>query len=163
MDLASRVETLIRPTVESMGFDIVRVLVLGRFDRRVQVMAERQDGRPISVDDCATISRSVSALLDVEDPIEGHYTLEVSSPGIDRPLIKLRDFERYAGHHARVETTYAIEGRRRFNGRLLGADGEHVRIEVDGQPVALAFASIERAKLLVTEDLLMASEGGRKS
>ncbi len=78
MDLSHRVEAVIRPTVESMGFDIVRVLVLGKFERRVQVMAERQDGRPISIDDCTEISRAVSALLDVEDPIEGSYTLEVS-------------------------------------------------------------------------------------
>lgn len=162
MDLSRRVEALIRPTVESMGFDIVRVLVLGKFDRRVQVMAERQDGRPISIDDCANISRTLSALLDVEDPIEGSYTLEVSSPGLDRPLLKLQDYERYAGREAKLETTAAIEGRRKFKGRLLGADGERVKIEVGGQQIALDFASIARAKLVVSEGQLTASEGGRK-
>ena len=162
MDLSHRVEAVIRPTVESMGFDIVRVLVLGKFERRVQVMAERQDGRPISIDDCTEISRAVSALLDVEDPIEGSYTLEVSSPGLDRPLLKLRDYERYAGHEAKVETTAAVEGRRKFKGRLLGADGEQVKLEVDGQQIALDFASIARAKLVVSDRPSAASEGGRK-
>ncbi|MSO92040.1 MAG: ribosome maturation factor RimP [Rhodospirillales bacterium] len=163
MDFSRRVEALIRPTVESMGFGIVRVLVLGRFERRVQVMAERHDGRPITIDDCANISRTVSALLDVEDPIEGPYTLEVSSPGLDRPLTALRDYERYAGREARVETAFPIEGRRKFKGRLLGAEGDQVKLEVDGQQLALEFASIERAKLVVTDEVLAASEGGRKS
>jgi ribosome maturation factor RimP len=137
-------------------------LVLGKFERRVQVMAERLDGRPISIDDCANISRALSALLDVEDPIEGSYTLEVSSPGLDRPLLKLKDYERYAGHEARVETSAAIEGRRKFKGRLLGADGDRVRLEVDGRQIALDFASIARAKLVVGSGALAASEGGRK-
>jgi len=158
LDLAHRIETLIQPTVEAMGFDLVRVQIGGRQRVRLQVMAERIDRRSMTVDDCAGLSRALSALLDVEDPIRGTYTLEVSSPGIDRPLVRLADFDRFAGFEARVELGRPIEGRRRFRGRLLGTVGDTVRIRVDdGTDVDLPHADIQRAKLVLTDDLLAAS------
>lgn len=156
MDLAGRVADLIRPTMESLGFDLVRVQVLGRQRLRLQVMAEHPDGQPMTIDDCATISRALSVVLDVEDPIARSYTLEVSSPGIDRPLVRPGDFQRFAGHEARVELSRSLDGRRRFQGRLLGIEGEQVRLLLGAEEVKLNFADIERAKLVLTDALLAA-------
>ena len=159
MTLTDRIEELIAPTLEGMGFSVVRIQFSGKEPRRLQVMAERLDGETMVVDDCANISRAISAVLDVEDPISEAYTLEVSSPGIDRPLVKLLDFERFAGFEARVETAVLVEGQRRFRGRVLGIEDDWVRIAVDETEVRLPYAEIVRAKLLMTEDLLGASEG----
>jgi len=154
MDLAGRVEALIGPIVEAMGFSLVRVQILGRSRPRLQVMAERTDGESMLVEDCAAISRAVSAVLDVEDPIAGAYTLEVSSPGIDRPLVRLADFDRFAGFEAKVEMDLAVDGRRRFQGRLLGTEGDAVRLRMEDSEVVLPYADIRRAKLVLTEELL---------
>ena len=154
MDLAGRVEALIGPTVEAMGYSLVRVQILGRNRPRLQIMAERTDGESMLVDDCAAISRAVSAVLDVEDPIAGAYTLEVSSPGIDRPLVRLADFDRFAGFEAKVEMDLAVDGRRRFQGRLLGTEGVAVRLRIEDSEVVLPYADIRRAKLVLTEELL---------
>lgn len=159
MQLTDRIEELITPTVEGMGFSVVRVQLSGKQKVRLQIMAERQDEQSMIVDDCADLSRAISAVLDVEDPISGPYTLEVSSPGIDRPLVKLRDFERFAGFEARVETAVPVDGRKRFRGRVLTVEDGTVRIAVEGTEYALPFADIARAKLVITEDLLGASEG----
>jgi len=140
-----------------MGYEIVRVHLSGGQRPVLQVMAERADGAPMTVDDCADISRTVSALLDVEDPIQGAYSLEVSSPGIDRPLTRLKDFERYAGFEARVETRGPIDGRRRFRGVLKGVAGETVRLEVEGGLAELPFDGILRAKLVLTDALIAAN------
>ena len=110
----------------------------------------------MSVDDCADVSRALSAVLDVEDPIESSYTLEVSSPGIDRPLTRLADFERFAGHEAAVELTEPVEGQRRFKGRLLGVSGEEVRIAGAEREIKLPARKIRRAKLVLTDELLAA-------
>jgi ribosome maturation factor RimP len=162
MSLSERIEDRIRPTIEDMGFRIVRVLVSGGRTMKLQIMAERADTGTISIDECADISRAVSALLDVEDPIEGAYTLEVSSPGIDRPLVRRDDFERYAGFDARVELNRPQDGRRRFKGRLKGMDGDAVLMDVDEGEVRLDLADIQKAKLLMTDDLLAASEERQK-
>lgn len=154
MDLAGRVEALIGPTVEAMGYSLVRVQILGRNRPRLQIMAERTDGESMLVDDCAAISRAVSAVLDVEDPIAGAYTLEVSSPGIDRPLVRLADFDRFVGFEAKVEMDLAVDGRRRFQGRLLGTEGDAVRLRMEDSEVVLPYADIRRAKLVLTEELL---------
>jgi ribosome maturation factor RimP len=134
------------------------VQLTGGKRRTLQVMAERRDGRPMTVDDCAEISRNVSAILDVEDPISGAYTLEVSSPGIDRPLLRPRDYERFSGHQAKIELLEPVDGRRRFRGRILGRDGDTVRLEVDDDIVELPIARIARAKLVLTDELLAASQ-----
>jgi len=157
MGFADRIAELIAPTVEGLGYTLVRIQMVGSQRMRLQVMAERQDGRPMLVDDCADLSRAVSAVLDVEDPIAGSYTLEVSSPGIDRPLVRREDFERFAGFEARIEVRRPVDGRRRFRGRLLGCAGGAVRIAMDGAEVELPFAEIAKAKLVITDDLLATS------
>jgi ribosome maturation factor RimP len=159
---AARIEGLIAPTIEAMGYDLVRVTVGGgRQSARLQVMAERKDRVPMTVDDCAEISRTISAVLDVEDPIESAYTLEVSSPGIDRPLTKPTDFERFKGYEARVETGRPIEGRKKFKGRLKGVDGSHVRIDCDGSEVRVPLGEVQKAKLVINEEMLAAAAAGR--
>ena len=158
MDLWGRIERRITPTGEALGFTVVRVQISGGQRPRLQVMAERRDGKAMMVDDCADISRAIAAVLEVEDPIAGAFTLEVSSPGIDRPLVRLGDFERFAGFEAKVETNRPVGGRRRFRGRLVGVAGQVVRIQVKGATVDLPYADIGRAKLLLTDELLAASE-----
>ena len=160
MGLEQRIADIIRPAIEDMGFDLVRVLVSGQQRLRLQIMAEPLDGSGMTVDHCADISRVVSALLDVEDPIDAAYTLEVSSPGIDRPLVKLADFERFAGFEARVELAAPQDGRRRFSGRLRGVQDGRVMVEIDqGEVVALPFEAIAKSKLLLTDDLIAAHSG----
>ena len=156
MDAAKRIAELIAPALESMGFVLVRVRLTGSQRAVLQVMAERPDGQ-MNVDDCAEVSRVVSAILDVEDPISGAYTLEVSSPGIDRPLVRLGDYERFAGNEARLETQSTIAGRKRFRGRILGRSGDLVRLAVEGEEVAIPFGEIASAKLVLTDELIAAS------
>lgn len=157
MDLTERIAQIIAPSIEALGYEIVRVQLSGGRSPTLQIMCDRLDGEAMQVDDCADISRSVSALLDVEDPIGHEYTLEVSSPGIDRPLVKRDDFERFAGNIVRIETQFAVDGRRRFKGRLLGLKGDEVRVALDEGEVALPFDDIAKAKLELTDELLSAS------
>ena len=157
--LADRLVALIEPTAAALGFDVVRVQVDGKRAARVQIMAERRDGGGMTIDDCTTLSRALSAAFDAADPIEGAYQLEVSSPGIDRPLVRPADFARFAGHAARIELGRPIDGRRRFTGTLLGLDpGGAVRLDLPEGPVTLPFAAIERAKLELTDALLAAAK-----
>ena len=161
MELADRIAELVRPTITALGYALVRVEVMGRDRLRLQIMAERLDEQAMTVDDCAWISQGVSAVLDVEDPIASTYTLEVSSPGIDRPLVTLADYVRFAGFEARIETARPIDGRRRFRGRLLGVDDGKVRLAVEGATVDLPFADIQRGKLVLTDELLAAAAAAR--
>ena len=155
---AETIESLVAPSLQAEGFDIVRVLFSGDGCPKLQIMVERQDGRAVSVDDCALASRLVSAVLDVEDPVSGSYVLEVSSPGIDRPLTRLQDFERFAGFEARVELRVPVEGRRRFRGRLMGVEQDRIRLETEQEEVELSFDDIQKAKLVLTDDLIAASQ-----
>jgi len=125
----------------------------------LQVMAEPFDDRPMTVEDCADISRSVSALLDVADPIAGAYTLEVSSPGIDRPLVRPEDYDRFAGFEAKIELSQPVSGRKRFRGRLLGRAGDHVRLIGETGEVEVPLSAIARAKLILTDDLIAHAQG----
>ena len=159
MNPAARVEKLIAPALGEMGYDLVRVRLLGGQPPRLQVMAERRDETGMTVEDCTEISHVLSALLDAEDPIDDSYLLEVSSPGIDRPLTRLNDFQRFSGFEAKIELQRPIEGRRRFRGRLLGVEEESVLLRMDGQSVVLPFAEIGDAKLVLTDDLLAAAAG----
>ena len=158
-----RIAGLIEPVLADMGFELVRIRLMGGKSPTLQIMAQRPDGT-IEVDDCAAISTAVSALLDVEDPIAEAYTLEVSSPGIDRPLTRLADFDRWTGHEARIETEELIDGRRRFKGQLSGIDGEEVLIALDDSDVTigLKFDWISDAKLVLTDDLIRDVLRGRK-
>ena len=162
MDLASRIEGIIGQTVNDMGFAIVRVRLLGNQDLRLQIMAEPQDGRSMTVDNCAKISRAVSAVLDVEALINSHYILEVSSPGLDRPLVRIADFKRFTGSEVKVETSRLIDGRKRFRGRLMGVENDLVKVLVDGSEMGFPHANIHRAKLLLTNEPLAASKEQRK-
>jgi len=155
---AATIEHLVKAPLQAEGFDIVRVLLSGDHRPKLQIMVERQDGAPVSVDDCAAASRLVSAVLDVEDPLSGPYVLEVSSPGIDRPLTRLGDFERFAGFEARVELRVPVAGRRRFRGRLRGVDRDRIRLETESEQIELSFDDIQKAKLLLTDDLIAASQ-----
>jgi ribosome maturation factor RimP len=156
---AEDIVSIIEPSLEAMGYRLVRVAFLGARRATLQVMAERIDDAPMTVDDCTEISRSVSALLDVADPIAGAYTLEVSSPGIDRPLTRPEDYDRFAGFEAKIELGRPLDGRKRFRGRILGRvpdATDFVRLVDDAGEVRLPLADIAKAKLVITNDLLAA-------
>ena len=152
-----RLADIVGPVIEGLGFELVRIRLMGGKTRILQIMADRPEGG-IEVDDCAAISTAVSAVLDVEDPIEDNYVLEVSSPGIDRPLTRLKDFDMWVDYEARVETTELIDGRRRFKGVLQGTEDDEVLIEIEegGQPltIGLKFDWLSDAKLILTDDLI---------
>ena len=161
--LEGRIATAIAPSLEQMGYELVRVQILGRERPTVQIMADRADGSLIAVEDCAAISHAVSAILDVDDPIPGAWNLEVSSAGIDRPLTRVKDWPRYAGHQARVEMLAPVSvaggaGRRRFTGIIIGADDTVAQLRLDdGTDVALPHHDIRRAKLVLTDALIDAT------
>lgn len=150
---------LIEPEAKALGFELVRVAMIGgTSDPTLQVMAERPDTRQLTIDDCADLSRRLSDMLDASDPIEGAYRLEVSSPGIDRPLTRLKDFADWAGHEARVTLAEPIEGRKQFTGELIGTDGDEIVMRVkDGAEARLPFAGIRTAKLSLTDKLIAAT------
>ncbi|MBI0434763.1 ribosome maturation factor RimP [Roseomonas sp. KE0001] len=156
--LEARITAAIAPTLASMGYEIVRVQIQGKQTPTVQIMADRADGRLIGVEDCEAISHAVGAVLDVDDPFTGEWNLEVSSAGIDRPLTRTKDWQRFAGQLATVEMSIPFEGRRRFRGIALGADAEVVRLRLeDGGEVALPRADMRRAKLVLTDELIAAT------
>ncbi|MEM8624242.1 MAG: ribosome maturation factor RimP [Pseudomonadota bacterium] len=157
-----RLAEIVRPTIEGMGFGLVRLRLMGGKRITIQIMAERPDGT-MHVEECAKLSRALSAVLDVEDPIEGEYVLEVSSSGIDRPLTRLEDFDRWEGFEAKLETEEMIEGRKRFKGILAGIDGSEVLIEIEEGTIGLEFDWLSDAKLILTDDLVTESlrRGGK--
>jgi ribosome maturation factor RimP len=156
--LEARLSAIIAPRLELLGFELVRVAVLGRERPTVQVMADRLDGLQLSIEDCERISHDVSVAIDVDDPIPGAWTLEVSSAGIDRPLTRVKDWNRFAGHLARVETFFPQNGRKRFAGFVLGADSDTARMRLDdGSEVVLRHPDIRRAKLVLTDALIQAT------
>jgi ribosome maturation factor RimP len=162
---AARVAALAEPVLAGFGYRLVRVRISGSAGCTVQIMAERPDGT-MAIEDCEAASRALSPVLDAADPIEGAYQLEISSPGIDRPLVRHSDFDRYAGHVAQVEMTVPVDGRRRFRGQLLGTDGEAVRIRrsdaaPDGADDLLRIDDMMEAKLVLTDALI--SESLRRS
>lgn len=152
-----RLADIVTPAIEGLGFELVRIRLMGGKTRTLQIMADRPEGG-IVVEDCARISTAVSAILDVEDPVEDNYILEVSSPGIDRPLTRLKDFDMWQGYEARVETAELIDGRRRFKGMLAGTEGDEVLIEIEeaGAPltIGLKFDWLSDAKLVLTDELI---------
>lgn len=152
-ELLRRIEDIVAPTIVGMGYELVRVAMSK--GGTLQIMIEPADGRAMDVEACATVARALSAVLDVEDPLPGSYTLEVSSPGIDRPLTRPKDYARWAGHVARLETAEPIEGRRRFKGTLLGLAGDVVRLRLDdGKEADVPLAVVSRAKLELTDALI---------
>lgn len=152
-----RIDALLRPAVEALGFDIVRIRINAQRGTQVlQIMAEPHGGeREMTVQDCALVSRHVSAILDVEDPISGAYNLEISSPGIDRPLTNAQDFTRHIGHEASVEMEWPVEGRKRFKGEILAVEGDDVRLKLDEKNEAvLDISGMQQAKLVLTDALI---------
>jgi len=159
--LPARIGAIATPVLEELGFRLVRVRVTGEAGCTVQIMAERPDGS-MTVEDCETASRALSLAFDATDPVESAYRLEISSPGIDRPLVRQSDFDRYAGHLVKIETTVAVEGRRRFKGQLLGTEGDAARIELTDAGEAteetvellVRIADIAEARLVLTDALI---------
>jgi ribosome maturation factor RimP len=163
--LDQRLAKIVTPVIEGLGFELVRLRLMAGKTRTLQIMADRPDGG-IEVADCAAISTAVSAALDVEDPLDDAYTLEVSSPGIDRTLTRLKDFAVWEGYEARLETTELIDGRRRFRGELAGVEGDEVLIEIEenGEPITigLQFDWLSEAKLVLTDELIAEMLRARK-
>jgi len=157
--LPARVATIVEPVIEQLGYRLVRVRVSSAEGCTVQIMAERPDGT-MSVEDCEAVSRALSPVLDVADPIERAYRLEISSPGIDRPLVRKSDFERYTGHLAKIETSMPIQGRKRFRGVLAGTEGETARIRRDDAAegeeteIMIPIEEMSEAKLVLTDELV---------
>jgi len=160
--MAARVAAIATPVLTGMGYRLVRVRVSAAQSCTVQIMAERPDGT-MAIEDCEAASRALSPVFDVEDPIDREYRLEISSPGIDRPLVRRSDFERHAGHEARIEMTVAQDGRKRFRGILTGVEGEAAKLRrkdaAEGEPVdvALAIADMAEARLVLTDELIRES------
>ncbi len=156
--LAADVADIAAPVIEDLGFRIVRVSVAGKDERIVQIMAERPDGT-ISIDDCEAISKAISPVLDVADVVHGRYRLEISSPGIDRPLVRPSDFEDWAGHEAKIELKEPVDGRKRFKGVLEGFEEGEMRIKSDLGPLGIQHLGfpvslIAEAKLVLTDELI---------
>ncbi len=158
MEIAERITDLIEPVAEDMGYRLVRVKYTTGRKPVLQIMAERIADGGMVVEDCQRLSRAISAILDVEDPIRGAYDLEVSSPGIDRPLVRDEDYRRFAGHEIKVELRRPVDGRRRYRGLLLsGGEGEFRLRLKDGEEVVLSTADVYEAKLVLTDELIAAS------
>lgn len=163
LDPTEKIAALITPSLESLGYEIVRVSFTGGERQILQIMAEREDGT-MTIQGCTEISRTVSALLDVEDPITEAYELEVSSPGIDRPLTRQKDFERWAGYEVKIELAEAVNGQRRYRGKLLGIEDDIISLLGDAsEKFKLPFVDVRKAKLVLTDELIAASERGNKS
>jgi ribosome maturation factor RimP len=158
--LEARIANIVEPAIAGLGYRLVRVKLSAMNGTTLQIMAERPDGS-MNVDDCEVVSRDLSPLLDVEDPIDREYHLEVSSPGIDRPLVRRSDFETWGGHLAKIELEQAIEGRKRFRGKLAGVEGDSVRVALekadDGTVALVPLGAIAEAKLVLTDDLIKES------
>jgi ribosome maturation factor RimP len=156
--LEARIAAIIEPTLQHLGYELVRVAVLGRDRPTVQIMIDRADGAEVTLTDCELLNHQLGAVLDVEDPMPGAWTMEISSPGIDRPLTRAKDWNRFAGHLARAEVGAPVAGRKRFSGIVLGADEQNARLRLDdGSEVALPLHDIRRAKLVLTDALIEAT------
>ena len=163
MDITQKITKIIEPTLSDRGFELVRVLFQGAdTNNTLQIMVERADHADMKADDCESLSRALSAVLDVEDVIASRYVLEVTSPGIDRPLVKLADYERFVGREAKIETMVPVDGRKRFKGKLLGVDGDKVQIDFEGQKQNIDFSIINKAKLVLTDELVAQLLKGKK-
>ena len=164
-DMDMRILAIAAPVADDLGYDIVRVRVMGGNRSTVQIMAERKSDGQMEVSDCEALSRELSSTFEVEDPLHDAYVLEVSSPGLERPLTALKDYETYTGYLARVELDRLVEGRKRFRGILAGLDGDMIDINLDGESetAQIPYAWVSDAKLLITDDLIKAGQEARKA
>jgi ribosome maturation factor RimP len=162
---ANFLETLIAPAVQAQGYRLVRLRLMGGKRKTLQILAERPDGQ-MDVEDCAKLSRAISEVLEAADPISEEYVLEVSSPGIDRPLTAAEDYVRFAGHEARVELAHGLDGRKRFKGMLIGLEGNDVVMDVtdvnENRRVRFPVSDVSEAKLLLTDRLIQESLKARE-
>jgi ribosome maturation factor RimP len=157
----NKISELIVGEVDSAGYELVRVQITGGGKyATLQIMAERKDGVGMTVEDCATISSAVSLIIEADADLADRFDLEVSSPGIDRPLMKVRDFDRFRGHEAKFELKDPVEGQRRFQGRIESVSGEEITFKIDGKDLKASFRNIARAKLVLTDDLLNPASSG---
>ena len=157
----AHLEPILTPAIEAAGFRLVRLRLMGGETKTLQVMAERPDGT-MDVEGCSQLSHALLDFLEAEDPIEGDYNLEVSSPGIDRPLTRLMDFSRWSGHEAKIELTVPLDGRKRFRATLLGLEGSDVVIDAQGQRFQFPFRQVAEAKLVLTDKLIAEDLKARK-
>ena len=158
-----KLHSIIEPSAKALGYNIVLISMRdGNRSKTLQILAERVSDRGMNVEDCAKLSRQISAVLDVEDVIAGNYNLEVSSPGIDRPLVKSRDFEEYLGFEAKVETILPVDGRKRFKGKLVAFENDTITLQVDNAPVEIAYGDVQSAKLVLTDELIKAHQERHK-
>ena len=148
------IKNLIFPTINNLGYNLVQVQIFYENIMRVQIMVERLDETNITIEDCSIISKEASIILDINEPFGENYLLEVSSPGIDHPLLHLEDFEKYIGFDARVDMKNTLDGRKKFKGTLTGVDGDKIKIRVKEEEYVLSFLQIQKAKLLLTQELL---------
>ncbi|HEY2010275.1 MAG TPA: ribosome maturation factor RimP [Rhizomicrobium sp.] len=158
---ASHLEPVFEPVIEKAGFRLVRLRIMGGANKTLQVMAERPDGS-MDVEGCTALSHALLEFIEAEDPIEGDYEIEVSSPGIDRPLTRLMDFARWSGHEAKIELNALVDGRKRFRGVLLGLDGQDVAVRIDNTDIKVPFHAIANAKLVLTDKLINEDLKARK-
>ncbi len=149
-----RVIALVEPTASGLGFRVVRVRVSGNRRKRLQIMAERLSDGEMGIDDCTRLSRALAPVFDLEDPIPGEYDLEISSPGIDRPLMRIEDFERFVGHAAKIETAAMTDGQRRYKGVIASVDGDVIVLETDTGEARLNFSALSDARLVLTDKLI---------
>lgn len=152
--LEEKIIKLLEPAAADVGYFLVRVRLSGLKRKRLQIMAERLADGTMNIDDCSKLSRAISPVLDAEDPIKGFYDLEVSSPGIDRPLVRIEDFARFVGHEAKIELSAGVDGRRRYRGDIAGVNGDQVTMNVDNAEVTFPFAWISEARLMLTDRLI---------
>ncbi|MFV0625861.1 MAG: ribosome maturation factor RimP [Alphaproteobacteria bacterium] len=152
MKTEEKIENLISPIIDELGYEIVRIMLIGQANPTLQIMIDNKNQKPIIIDDCVVVSKSISEILD--ENIDMAYNLEVSSPGVDRPLTKIEHFSRYVGFETKIDTLTAVEERKRFKGKLLSVNGNNIEIETDGNNYTVSFDNILKAKLVLTDELL---------
>ena len=145
---------MLEPVIEKLGYETVRIMTIGQANPTLQIMIDKLDGTEICVDDCAKVSRALSEVLDEKDPITDKYNLEVSSPGLDRPLTKPIHFQKFAGNEVKIETDELVDGRKRFKGELKGIEGSDVLLVMDETVYQIPFDAIAKAKIILTDELL---------
>lgn len=161
-EIEKKISSIISPTIETLGYELVRIRLVPGETSTLQIMADRKSGE-IDVEDCSIISRDISVLLDVEDPINDAYILEVSSPGIDRPLTRLKDFSNWQGYEVKLETYELINGQRRFKGEIYNIEKDNITLANNGKFIELSFELISEAKLILTDNLIKDVLRNRKS
>lgn len=156
-------QDLLEPMIDELGYEVVRIITMGQAHPTLQIMIDRKDGVEINVEDCAKVSRAVSEIMDEKDPISDQYTLEVSSPGLDRPLTKLEHFKKFSGYEAKVETDVEVEKRKRFKGKVVSVDDKNnINFDMEGTLYAIPFDAVNKARIIITDELLKEYEAAHQ-